>query len=113
MKPPRKFTPEEKAANNQAILERELKQEEISWFKVSRNRGSKRKNRTDNDEISVISVTDRPKELQGHNEFDGAPHWATPTYRRPQKKPAIYISNMNNVGFPRLSIDSPLGATQR
>ena len=113
VKPPRKFTTGEKAANNQAVLERELKQEGISWFKNSRNRGSKRKNRTDTDEISVISVTDRPKELQGHNAFDTAPHWATPTHRRPRNKPSIYISNMNNVGSPTLSIDSPLGATQR
>ena len=74
VKPPRKFTPEEKASNNQAIVERELKQEGISRFEVSRNRGSKRKNRTDNDEISVISATDRPKELLGHNAFDTAPH---------------------------------------
>ena len=42
--PPRKFTPEEIAANNQAtverdIVERELKQEGISWIEASRNRG--------------------------------------------------------------------------
>ena len=87
VKPPRKFTPEEIAANDQARVEREvvergLKQEGISRFEASRNRGSKRKNNdTDDDEISVISASDRPKELQGHNEFDGAPHWATPKRR--------------------------------
>ena len=116
--PPRKFTPEEIAANNQAtverdIVERELKQEGISWFKASRNRGSKRKNQTDTDEISVISVTERPKELQGHYAFDTAPHWATPTHQRPQNKPSIYISNINNVGSPTSSIELPLAATQR
>ena len=77
--PPRKFTPEEIAANNQAtverdIVERELKQEGISRIEASRNRGSKRKNNnTDDDEISIISVSRRPKELQGHNAFDTAP----------------------------------------
>ena len=85
VKPHRKFTPEEIAANNQAtvereIVERELKQEGISWFEASRNRKLKSKNQTDPDEISVISVTERPKELQGHNAFDTAPHWATPTH---------------------------------
>ena len=90
VKPHRKFTPEEKAANDQAIVEREasqhdlnqnrLKQEGISQFENSRNCGSKRKYQTDNDEISVISATDHPKELQGHNEFDGVPHWATPKH---------------------------------
>ena len=92
VKPPRKYTPEEKAANNQAIVEREasqhdlnqnrLKQEGISQFKDVQNCGTKRKNRTNNDEISVISTTDRPKELQGYNECDGAPHWATPKHQR-------------------------------
>ena len=117
--PPRKFTPEEIAANNQAtverdIVERELKQEGISRIEASRNRGSKRKNNnTDDDEISIISVSERPKELQGHNAFDTAPYWTTPTQRRRRQKPLIYISNMNNVGSPTSSIESPLAATQR
>ena len=103
VEPHRKFTPEEIAANDQARVEREvvergLKQEGISRVEASRNRGSKRKNNdTDDDEISVISASDRPKELQGHNEFDGAPHWDTPKHRRQRKKPANYVSNMNNV----------------
>ena len=118
VKPPRKFTPEEVAANDQARVEREvvergLKQEGISRVEASRNRGAKRKNRTDTDEISVISASVRPKELQGHNEFDGAPHWATPTHRRPRNRPSVFISNMNNVGSPTSSIESPLGPTQR
>ena len=110
----RKFTPEEIAANAQATAERELKQEGISQFEARRNRGSKR-NHTDNDddEISVVSASNRPKELQGHNEFEEATHWATPKRHRQRKKPAIFVSNMNNVGSPTSSIDSPLGATQR
>ena len=73
VKPPRKFTPEEIAANDQAIVERELKQEGISRFEASQNRGLKRKH-NDNDDLSVVSANDCPKELQGHNEFDTAPH---------------------------------------
>ena len=86
VEPHRKFTPEEMTANNQAtvereIVEKELKQEGISRIEASRNRGLNRKH-TDNDvEISVILVNERPKELQGHNMFDTAPHWATPTHR--------------------------------
>ena len=92
VEPHRKFTPEEIAANNQAtvereIVERELKQEGISRIGASRNRGLNRKNKDTNDEISVISASDRPKEIQGHNEFDGAPRWATPKRRRLRKKP--------------------------
>ena len=115
---PRKSTPEEIAANNQAtvereIVERELKQEGISWIEASQNRGLNRKHTDNDDEISVISVSERPKELQGHNAFDTAPHWTTPTQRRRRKKPSIYISNMNNVGSPTSSIESPFAATQR
>ena len=78
VEPHRKFTPEEIAANNQAtverdIVERELKQEGISRIEASRNCGSKRKH-NDNDDLSVVSANDRPKELQGHNAFDTAPH---------------------------------------
>ena len=114
VEPHRKFTPEEIAANAQATVERELKQEGISQFEARRNRGSER-NHTDNDddEISVVSATTRPKELQGHNAFDEAKHWATPKRHRRRKKPAIFVSNMNNVGSPTSSIDSPLAATQR
>ena len=87
VEPHRKFTPKEIAANNQAtverdIVERELKQEGISLIEASRNRGSKRKHNDNDDEISVISVSERPKKLQGHNAFDTAPHWTTPTQRR-------------------------------
>ena len=118
VEPHRKFTPEEIAANNQAtverdIVERELKQEGISRIEASQNCGSKRKHNDNDDEISVISVSQRPKELQGHNAFDTAPHWTTPTQRRRRQKPLIYISNMNNVGSPTSSIESPLAATQR
>ena len=119
VEPHRKFTPEKIAANNQATVERdtverELKQEGISRIEASRNRGSKRKNNnTDDDEISIISVSERPKELQGHNAFDTAPHWTTPTQQRRQQKPLIYISNMNNVASHTSSIGSPLAATQR
>ena len=61
--PPRKFTPEEIAANAQATAERELKQEGMSQFEGRHNRGSERNRRNDNDEISVVSACKRPKAL--------------------------------------------------
>ena len=120
-KPPRKHTVEERAAynNDQARLDREaslvdqnrkqLKQEGISRLAES-NR--KRKCTNNDDDLSVVSATDRPKELQGHNAFDTAPHWETPKHRRQRKKPAdIYVPE-NNVGSPTSTIaDSPLAAT--
>ena len=88
VKPPRKYTPEEKAAYDQARVEKEasqhdlnriwLKQEGISRFEDSRNCGTRR-NWTDNDEISVVSASKRPKELKGHNKFETAKYWDTPT----------------------------------
>ena len=88
VKPPRKYTLEEKAAYDQARLEREasqhdlnqnqLKQEGITQYEDSRGKKNRKRKHNNDDELSVVSATDRPKELQGHNEFDGAPPWATP-----------------------------------
>ena len=123
-KPPRKHTVKERGDydNNQAKLDREaslvnhnakqLKQEGISRLAES-NR--KRKCTNNDDDLSVVSTTDRPKELQGHNAFATAPHWETPKHWRQQTKHTdIYVSNMNNVGSPTSPIkDFPLAATRR
>ena len=109
--------------NDQARLEREasqhdlnqnlLKQEGIYLYKDSRGKRERKRKHNNNDDLSVVLATDRPKELQGHNKFDTAPHWETPKRQRQQRKPTdIYVSNMNNVGSPTSTIaDSPLAAT--
>ena len=113
VEPHRKFTPEEIAANAQATAERELKQEGISQFEARRNRGSERNRRNDNDEISVVSASKRPKALQGHNKFDEAPHWKTPTHERIRRRPnEVYVPG-NNIDSPASSIDSPMARTRR
>jgi len=96
-KPQRKHSVEERAAypNNLVRLEKEaplvdqnqkhLKLEAISWFEETKRK------RTDNDdELSVVSVTKRPKELKGHNNFETAPHLATSTRQREQKRHKTY-----------------------
>ena len=97
VKPARKHTVEERAAYDidQARLDREaslvdqnrkqLKQEGISWLAES-NR--KRKFTNNDDDLSVVSASKRPKELKGHNKFETAKHWRTPTRQRERKKPA-------------------------
>ena len=119
-KPLRKHTVEERDVymNNSARLEREallvdqnkkqLKQEVLSLFKET-----KRKCTDDDNELSVISSNKRPKELKGHNKFETAKHWATPTRQRERKKPTdIYVPE-NNVGSPVSSMDLPLAGTRR
>ena len=93
-KPPRKHTVEKRAAymNDPARLEREaslvdqnqkqLKREALSQFEET-----KRKRTNDDDDLSVVSASKRPKALKGHNKFETAKHWATPTRRRERKKP--------------------------
>ena len=118
-KPPRKHTVEEKAIylNNPARLEKEtslvdknqkqLKQEALSWYEETKRK------RTDNDdELSVVSSTERPKELKGHNKFETAKYWATPTRQRDWKKPMDMYIPENNVAYPVSSIDSPLAGTK-
>ena len=113
VRPARKFTPEEIAANAQATAERELKQEGISKFEAQRNRGSKRNRRNDNDEISVVSASKRPKALQGHNKFDEASYWRSPTRERVRSRPnEVYVPG-NNIDSPASSIDSPMARTRR
>ena len=101
--------------NNPARLEREvslvdqhqklLKREVLSRF-TELDRKKKRTN--DDDNLSVVLASKRPNALKGHNKFETAKHWATPTRRRERKKPmAIYVPK-NNVSSPASSIDSPL-----
>ena len=66
----------------------------ISWKAV---RVAKRDRENDNDddslEMSIVSASDRPKELQGHNAFDKSSHWDSPTTKRVRKKPTdVYAS---------------------
>ena len=68
----------------------------------------KRKCTNNDDDLSVVSASKRPKELKGHNKFETAKHWRTPTRQRERKKPAAIYVPKNNVGSPALSIDSRL-----
>ena len=102
-------------ASQHDLNQKRLKQERISRFKDSRNHGLKRSNDND-DELSVVSAAKRPKELQGHNGFETAKHWNTPTHQRERRRPMnIYVPecNMNDGGSPTSTIDSPLGETRR
>ena len=83
VKPARKHTVEERSAydNDQGRLDREASlvdqnQKQLKREGISRHEETQRKRNctNDDDEISVTLATDRSKELQGHNEFDGAPH---------------------------------------
>ena len=90
---------------------RRLKQEGISHFVDSRKRRPKRRN--DNDEISVVSASKRPNALKGHNKFDEAPHWKTPTHERIRRRPnEVYVPG-NNIDSPASSIDSPMARTRK
>ena len=102
-------------ASQHDVNQKRLKQEGISRFEETQNRGAKR-NQTDNDEISVVSVTRRPKALQGYNKFDDSKWWNTPTHQRARRRPKdIYIpeSNMNDGSSPTSSMDSPLVGARR
>ena len=120
VKPARKYTVEERAAymNDQARLDRgaslvDQNQKQLKREGISRLEARKRNRTNDDDDISVLSATDRPKELQGHTEFDGSPHWQARKHQRQRKKPtAIYVPE-NNIDSPALSIDSPLTRTRR
>ena len=56
------------------LYQKRLKQEGISLYKDSRNHSMKRKHNNNDDELSVVSATKRPKTIRGHNAFDTAPH---------------------------------------
>ena len=119
-KPPRKHSVEERAAylnsparhGKEVSLvnqnQKQLKLVVIFWFKETKRK------RTDNDdELSVVTEIKRPTELKGHNNFETAPHWATPTRQRERKRPTdIYVPE-NNVDSPMSTIASPLAATRR
>ena len=94
--------------------QRRLKQEGISHFEDSRKRRPKR-NRNNNDEISVVSASKRPKALRGHNKFDDTKHWRTPTHERIRRRPnKVYVPDHGAHGAsPTLTIDSLLGETRR
>ena len=96
--------------------QRRLKQEGISRYEDSRKHQRRTKrNGTDNDEISVVSASKRPKALKGHNKFDNTPHWRTPTRKRIQRRPnGVYVPDYGAHGAsPTSTIDSPLGETRR
>ena len=87
------------------------KQEGISWYEDSQKRRTKR-NRKDNDEISVVSASKRPKALRGHNKFNDAKHWRTLTHKRIRRRPIkVYVPDHG--ASPMSTIDSPLGETRR
>ena len=98
-------------ASQHDLNQKRLKQEGISWFEDSQNRGTKR-NWTNNDEISVVSASKRPKALKGHNKFDTAKHWRTPTHQRTRGR-SKDICIPDDGASPTSTIDSPLGGTQR
>ena len=80
------------------------------------DRAAKRDRENDNNddslEISIVSASGRPKELQGHNAFDKSSHWDTPTTKRVRKKPTdVYVST--TMGSPTSSIDSPMATAAR
>ena len=120
VQPPRKHSIEERATylNDPARLEKEaslvdqnqqqLKRETISWFEETKRK------RTDNDdELSVVSATKRPKEHEGLNNFERSSHWNTPTHQRERRRPTAVHVPENNVGSPVSTIDSPLVAIRR
>ena len=93
------------------LNQKRLKQEGISWFQDSENHRTNR-NRTDNDQTSVVSAAKPPKALQGHNKFDKLKHWNIPTHQRARRRPKdIYIPG--DGGSLTSTIDSPLGGTRR
>ena len=119
-KPPRKHSVEERTAylNNPARLEKEASlvdqnQKQLKWETISRFEETKRKRTDNDDELSVVSANKRPKKLKGYNNFETAPHWATPIRQRERKRPTdIYVPE-NNVGSPASTIDQPLEATRK
>ena len=56
--------------------QKRLKQERISCFKQTGNHCLKRSNDND-DELSVVSASKRPKVIQGHSNFETSSHWNT------------------------------------
>ena len=95
--------------------QKRLKQEGISYFKETRNHGSKRSNDND-DKLSVVSASKRPKVIQGHNNLETLSIWNIPKHQRERRRPTdIYVpeSNMNNGGSPTSTINSPLATTTR
>ena len=90
--------------------QKQLKQEALSRFEETKR---KRKRTNNDDDLSVVSASKRPNALKGHNKFETAKHWATPTRQRERKKPTDNYVPENNVGSPVSSVDSPLTGTRR
>ena len=88
--PPKKQSVDERATylkdparlGKQALLadlnQRRLKQEQISLYKDSREKQKRKHN--NNDDLSVVSAADHPKELQGRNNFDTSTFWTIPKH---------------------------------
>ena len=63
-------------------------------------------------DVSIVSPTDCPKALQGHNAFNKLSHWDTPKKKRSRKKPSdVYVST--TIASPASTIDSPIASAVR
>ena len=97
--------------------ENKLKEQRERYIKWKADRAAKRDRENNNDDddslaMSIVSASDRPKELQGHNAFDKSSHWDTPTTKRVRKKPTdVYVPA--TMGSPTSSIDSPMATAAR
>ena len=123
--PPKKQSVEERTIDlknpsrldEQAILEEQnqkwLKQEGISGFEDRRNSGKPKRSNDNDDELSGVTPSKRPKELLGHNNFDTSTFWTMPTHKRQTKKPTdMYVSKLTNIGPPMFIVYFPLAVTR-